>query len=132
MRLHVDEQLVAAERRLRGVDVERGFGRHTVVLVAELGVEGEQSGGGADPARRVERLRSRERSRSGSDLFGDVRADTAITFGERKRRVLVGAPPLEQDRERRGCWSPCQSIHGSMTTLPTARRSASAASASPT
>ena len=36
VRLHVDEELVATERGLRGVGVERGVGRHAVVLVAEL------------------------------------------------------------------------------------------------
>ena len=102
VRLHVDEEVVAAERGLRGVDVECSLRRHAVVLVAELGVEREQSRGGTDPARGVQRLRPRQRRRAGLHLLGDTRADTPVAGGEGERRVLVGAAALEQDRERRG------------------------------
>ena len=102
MRLHVDEQVVAAERGLRRVGVERSLGRHAVVLVAELGVECEEPGGGTDAARGVQRLRPRQRRRSGLHLLGDTRADALIAGGEGERGVLVGAAALEQDGERRG------------------------------
>ncbi len=102
VRLHVDEEVVAAERGLRGVGIECGLRWHAVVLVTELGVEGEQAGRGTDPARGVQRLRPRQRRRSGLHLLGDTRPDPPIAGGEGDRRVLVGAAALQQDRERRG------------------------------
>ena len=52
--LHVDEELLAAERGVGGVAVERGLGRKAVVLVAELRVERQQPRGRTDATGRVE------------------------------------------------------------------------------
>ena len=85
MRLHVDQQMVTAQRGLGGVRIERRLGRDPVVLVAVLGVQGEEPGRGTEPARRVQRRRALQRRGPGVDLFGDTGTDPQVACAKRYR-----------------------------------------------
>ena len=108
MGLDIDNELVSPQGGICGVFVQRCFGWDLVELATPYFVKREQRGGGPLPARPVV---GRGHAQAGgvlSPLTKHPRSRTELLWAERRRRVLLGAPPLQEYRKLGPPWGKFQ------------------------